>query len=316
MGHSSRSVPSGLTAASVGLDAESEFVDVGDVTLHTVVAGPDDGDPVVLLHGFPECWSGWREQIEPLADAGFRVIAPDQRGYNLSSKPSGVDAYGIDYLAGDVVGLLSAFGYDEAAVVGHDWGAAVAWWTALHHPDRLTRLVAMNVPHPTVFRRTLTRNPRQQLKSWYVLFFQLPALPERLARLDDWAIPTRALRDSARPGTFSATDLERYRTAWSQPGAYTAMLNWYRAIVRERPEPRETQVRVPTRILWGAGDQFLEREMAEESLDFCDDGSLRYFEAATHWVQHEEADAVTAELVECCASDTDADADADADAAD
>ncbi len=298
-----RSSPPGLTAANVGLgvDAESRYVDVGDVTLHTVVAGPDDGPPVVLLHGFPECWYGWRAQIASLAEAGFRVLVPDQRGYNLSSKPGTVDAYGIDYLAGDVVGLLSEFDYDEARVVGHDWGAAVAWWTALHHPERLSRLVAVNVPHPTVFRRTLMRNPRQQLKSWYVLFFQLPSLPERVARLNDWALPTRALRDSARPGTFSSRDLERYRTAWSQPGAYAAMVNWYRAIARERPEPRTTQVRVPTRILWGSGDQFLERDMAEESLTFCDDGSLRYFEEATHWVQHEEAEAVAEELVEFCA---------------
>jgi pimeloyl-ACP methyl ester carboxylesterase len=231
------------------------------------------------------------------------VLVPDQRGYNLSAKPSGVDAYGIDYLAGDVVGLLSELGHDEAAVVGHDWGAAVAWWTALHHPDRVTRLTAMNVPHPTVFQRTLRRNPRQQLKSWYVLFFQLPSLPERLARLNDWALPTRALTESARPGTFSETDLDRYRDAWAQPGAYTAMVNWYRAIVRERPAPRETQVRVPTRILWGAGDQFLEREMADASLAFCDDGSLRYFENTSHWVQHEEADAVCAELVAFCGTD-------------
>jgi pimeloyl-ACP methyl ester carboxylesterase len=305
MARSSPSAPAGLTAASVGLDvdAESRYVDVGDVTLHTVVAGPEDGTPVLLLHGFPECWYGWHRQVEPLADAGFRVLVPDQRGYNLSSKPGDVDAYGIDYLAGDVVGLISALGHDEARVVGHDWGAAVAWWTALHHPDRVSRLVAANVPHPTVFRRNLTRNPRQQLKSWYVLFFQLPSVPERLARLNDWALPTRALRDSARPGTFSARDVERYRTAWSQPGAYAAMVNWYRAIVRERPEPRTTRVGVPTRILWGAGDQFLERQMAEESLDFCDDGSLRYFEEATHWVQHEEPEAVAAELVAFCAGD-------------
>jgi pimeloyl-ACP methyl ester carboxylesterase len=299
-----RTTPPTLTADVLGddpdfdVDATSEFVDVGDVTLHTVVAGPADGSPVVLLHGFPECWYGWRHQIGPLADAGFRVVVPDQRGYNLSSKPDGVDRYGIDLLAGDVVGLLSALDYDEAALVGHDWGAAVAWWVALHHPDRLSRLGILNVPHPTVFERTLQRNPRQQLRSWYVLFFQLPSVPERLAGLNDWALPARALRESARPGTFSATDLDRYRAAWRQPGAYTAMVNWYRAAVRERPTPRTTRVRVPTRVLWGARDQFLAREMARESVDYCDDGSLRYFETATHWLQHEEPEAVSTELVE------------------
>jgi pimeloyl-ACP methyl ester carboxylesterase len=304
---SARSTPPGLTADAVdeltdldAVDAHSEYVDVGDVTLHTVVAGPDDGHPVVLLHGFPECWYGWHRQLRPLAEAGFRVLLPDQRGYNLSSKPGGVDAYGIDLLAGDVVGLLSERGHDTAAVVGHDWGAAVAWWTALHHPDRLSRLVVSNVPHPTAFDRALRRNPRQQLKSWYVLFFQLPGLPERLARLNDWTLPTRALVDSARPGTFSPTDLDRYRRAWSQPGAYAAMVNWYRAVVRERPRPRTERVRIPTRVLWGARDRFLEQSMARESLAFCDEGSLRLFEDATHWLQHEEPTAVGEELIDVC----------------
>jgi pimeloyl-ACP methyl ester carboxylesterase len=300
MADSARSSPPGLTPADAGVDADGTLVDVGDCSLHVVTAGPESGPPVVLLHGFPECWYGWHRQIGPLADAGFRVVVPDGRGYNLSAKPDAVDAYGLDYLAGDLVGLLSALGHDEAAVVGHDWGAAVAWWTALHHPDRLSRLVAVNVPHPTVFERTLRRNPRQALRSWYVLFFQLPGLPERLARLNDWALPTRALRDSARPGTFSATDLDRYRRAWAQPGAYRAMVNWYRAVARERPQPRTERVRVPTRVLWGAGDQFLEREMARESIEFCDDASLRYFEDATHWVQHEEAGAVAEELIGFC----------------
>ena len=301
----SRSSSSGLTldVLDLAVDVENEFVDVGDVTLHTVVAGPEDGPPVMLLHGFPECWYGWHRQLEPLAEAGFRVVVPDQRGYNLSSKPDGVAAYGLDFLADDVVGLLSALDHDEAALVGHDWGAAVAWWVALHHPERLSNLVAVNVPHPTVLQRHLRRDPRQQLRSWYVLFFQLPSVPERLARLNDWTLPGRALRDSARPGTFSPRDLERYRRAWRQPGAYGAMVNWYRAVVRERPQPHRERVRVPTRILWGAQDRFLGREMATESLDFCDDGSLRVFESATHWVQHEKPAAVARELVAACSTD-------------
>jgi pimeloyl-ACP methyl ester carboxylesterase len=158
----------------------------------------------------------------------------------------------------------------------------------------------VNVPHPTVFRRHLLRDPRQQLRSWYVLWFQLPAIPERLVAVNDWALARRGLRDSARPGTFSDADLDRYRRAWSQPGTGTAMVNWYRAVVRERPRPRTNRVRVPTRILWGARDRFLERDMATESLDFCDDGSLRLFETATHWVQHEEPGPVAAELIDVC----------------
>jgi pimeloyl-ACP methyl ester carboxylesterase len=136
----------------------------------------------------------------------------------------------------------------------------------------------------------------------YGLFFQFPAIPERLARLRDWAVPAWTMRGSARPGTFSATDLDRYRSAWSQPSAYTAMVNWYRAVARERPEPRETRVRVPTRILWGTRDRFLEQRMARESLAFCESGSLRRFDDATHWLQHEEPAAVAAELIDFCGS--------------
>jgi pimeloyl-ACP methyl ester carboxylesterase len=268
-----------------------------------VEAGPPGGPPVVLLHGFPELWYGWRRQIGPLAAAGHRVIAPDQRGYNTSDKPEGVAAYRVDTLAADVVGLLDALGLERAAIVGHDWGAVVAWWLALAHPERVSRLAILNVPHPLVMRRHLLRSPRQMLRSWYVFFFQIPGLPERFLARDGFASLARAVRGGRR-GTCTDGDLVVYREAWAQPGALTAMVNWYRGALRSGGTrlPR-LRVGVPTLVLWGARDRFLGREMAAPSAALCDDGRLELFETATHWLQHDEAEAVNDRLVRFLARD-------------
>lgn len=269
------------------------FVETNGVRLHVVQAGPADGPLLILLHGFPEFWYGWRHQIATLAEAGFWVWAPDQRGYNLSDKPTRIAAYRIDTLAADVVGLIDAAHRQKAIVVGHDWGAAVAWWTAIIYPERIERLVILNVPHPVVMQRFARRNLGQMLRSWYIGFFQLPWLPEVMCRLGDWAMLVRTLRNSSLPGTFSDADMQKYRMAWSQPGAFTALINWYRAAL-QKPPPRQPSIRitVPTLLIWGVRDQFLKQDMAQLSIDLCDNGRIVFFENATHWVQHEEAERV------------------------
>jgi pimeloyl-ACP methyl ester carboxylesterase len=259
------------------------------VHLHVVQCGPSDGSLVVLLHGFPEYWYSWRHQFAALAEAGFRVWAPDQRGYNLSDKPRRVRDYTIDQLAADIIGLLDAAGHQTAAVVGHDWGAAVAWHLAAHYPSRIRRVAILNVPHPRVMGPALLRKPGQLLRSWYVLFFQLPWLPEVLARLRGWWLARRSLRGTSRPGTFSDADLVHYRAAWAQPRAMRSMINWYRAAVRLPSRLGQSgRITIPVHIIWGERDAFLRRELAQESLAFCDDGQLTYL-PATHWVQHEAA---------------------------
>jgi pimeloyl-ACP methyl ester carboxylesterase len=270
----------------------------GDVSLQAVAAGPHNGPVVVLLHGFPEFWYGWRHQIEPLAAAGFRAIVPDQRGYNLSSKPSGVAAYALTELVSDVIAIADQLGQDRIFLAGHDWGAAVGWSTALLHPQRIAKLVVLNAPHPSVMRRFLSTRPRQLLRSRYMFFFQLPWLPEAVFSAFDFRIGTRALLRSSRPATFSAEDLAHYRTAWSQPGALTAMINWYRAAFRTRITFPDKAVHVPTRILWGERDAFLLAEMARESLAYCTNAELVAFANATHWLQHEEPARVSELMIE------------------
>jgi pimeloyl-ACP methyl ester carboxylesterase len=268
------------------------------IHLHAVEAGPASGPLLILLHGFPEFWYGWHRQIEPLAAAGFHVVVPDQRGYNLSDKPEGIAAYNIDTLARDVVGLIDEAGAAKAYVAGHDWGGAVAWWLGIKHPERLAKLALLNIPHPVVMQRAVRKDPVQRKKSSYIFFFQLPWLPERSFRKNHFARGVKSLQGSSRPGTFSDADLDLYREVWSRPGEVHAMINWYRASLRAKPEPPASpRIRVPTLLLWGVKDRFLGREMAQSSIDLCDDGRLVFVDEASHWIQHEEPERVNRELV-------------------
>jgi pimeloyl-ACP methyl ester carboxylesterase len=270
----------------------------GEVTLNAVAAGPKNGPAVVLLHGFPEFWYSWHKQIAPLAAAGFRVIVPDQRGYNRSSKPSSVRSYALAELVSDVIAMADQLGQERIFLAGHDWGAAVAWSVALLHPNRVARLAILNVPHPSVMRRYLMQNRRQLRKSWYMFFFQIRYFPEAFLSASNFRRGTASLVGSSRPGTFSDDDLAQYRAAWSQPGALTAMINWYRAAFRHRTTFPDLIVRVPTLILWGLRDRFLMAEMAQDSLRYCTQAELIRFPEATHWPQHEEPARVSQLLVD------------------
>ena len=269
------------------------MISTNGIRLHVVQAGSRDHPLVILLHGFPEFSRSWRQQIPALVSAGYRVWAPDQRGYNLSDKPDGIAAYGLDILAEDVVGLIDAAGEQKAYLVGHDWGAAVAWHVAAVYPDRLKKLVILNVPHMKVMKKHLRSDLAQLRRSWYIFLFQIPWLAEKVLSWNNWERALQGMRKSARPGTFSRADLEAYRQAWSQPKAYTSMINWYRAMVRKPPARRSSpRISVPTLMIWGVLDRYLGLEMAQESIDLCDDGRLELIEEATHWVQHEEPERV------------------------
>jgi epoxide hydrolase 4 len=246
-----------------GVELAHRYADLGDVRLHYVEAG--EGPLVLLLHGFPQFWYQWRHQIPALVEAGFRVVAPDMRGYNLPDKPPGVRAYRLELLARDVERLILACAERTASVVGHDWGAIAAWIAAMRHPGRVERLAILNVPHPARFLDGLL-SPGQLLRSSYVFFFQIPRLPEEVIRAGDFALLRSVFRsDQVRPGAFTAEDIERYVGAIARPGALTATLNYYRALLRNPRETRALLRRVEASVLviWGERDRFLSRRLAE-----------------------------------------------------
>ncbi|HEX2189336.1 MAG TPA: alpha/beta hydrolase [Longimicrobiaceae bacterium] len=268
---------------------------VGGVRLHYVEAGA--GPPVLLLHGFPEFWYGWRLQIPALAEAGFRAVAPDLRGYNLSDKPRGVDAYRVERLVEDVAGLVRHLGTGRAHLVGHDWGGVVAWYFAMLHPELLDRLVVLNAPHPAAFAREIVK-PDQLLASAYAGFFQLPAVPELVLRAGDFALLERVFRtEPARPGAFTDADLERYREAFSRPGALTAALNYYRAFVRRgRPEVRT--ISAPTLLVWGEKDPHLVVRLTEGLDEWVPGIRVERIPEASHWVAADAPERVNRLLVD------------------
>jgi pimeloyl-ACP methyl ester carboxylesterase len=267
------------------------------VMLHVAEAGPENGPPVILLHGFPEFWFGWRYQIGALAAAGYHVIAPDQRGYNLSDKPQGVANYDVDRLAADVVALASHYTDAPIRLVGHDWGAVAAWWTATRHPETIAKLAVLNCPHPAVWRDAMDNDPVQRRASWYVRAFRIPWLPEFLLGSRNFDGLIQALRQSRAP--LSDADAARYREAWRQPGALTAMINWYRAILRRTFTPLTPgSIRVPVQIVWGRQDPYALAALAEASKALCADARLSYLPDATHWVAHDEPERVNAILLD------------------
>jgi len=273
-------------------------ISTNGIRLNVAEAGPPTGRLVILLHGFPEFWYGWHKQIPALAAAGFRVWAPDLRGYNTSDKPRNVRDYTLDKIAGDIAGLIDAAGQRRAIVAGHDWGGAAAWWLAANNPELVERLIIINVPHPLVMRRLLLTNPRQTLRSWYMFMFQIPWLPEWSARRHNWQGIIDGLKKTSRPGTFTDADFEQYRRAWSQPGAMTAMINWYRAMLRYgAPRPRNRRILAPTLMLWGVKDKFIGPVGAHQSVALCDNGCLVFYDTATHWLPHEEPGEVTRQMI-------------------
>ncbi len=264
-------------------------IPINGIRLHVVEAGPMTGPLLIFLHGFPEFWYGWHQQIDHFAKAGFHVVVPDQRGYNLSEKPKKVSDYNLDCLAEDAIGLIDHYKAKKAILVGHDWGGAVAWWAAHRFPERIEKLVILNVPHHQVMRKYLFTHPSQMLRSWYMFFFQLPFLPELFVPKSG----RKGFESSSRPGTFSSEDFAAYEESWRQPGALTGMINWYRAGLRCPPRKKARgRIQPPTLLIWGKKDVFLKHEMAQPSIDLCDDGKLVFLEEAGHWLAHEEPETV------------------------
>ncbi len=259
--------------------------------LHAAAEG-ERGPLVVLLHGFPECWYSWRLYLHPLAQAGFRAVAPDMRGYNLSDKPRGVLNYQLPILTADVMGLIQACGAQKAIVVGHDWGGVVAWRFAMEYPEAVEKLVICNAPHPARMQAEL-RHFRQLRKSWYVFFFQLPWLPEALLGSSPARFLERGMRGSAvRKSAISDEDLRVYTEALSQPGALTAAINYYRAIGRWGVHLPNLPIAAPTLLIWGEEDIALGRELVAGTERYVPNLRVHRIPNCGHWVQQEAFDEV------------------------
>jgi pimeloyl-ACP methyl ester carboxylesterase len=273
-------------------------VDVGGVRLHVTEAGDPKGPLVVLLHGFPGFGESWRTQIDALSNGGFHVLAPDLRGFHLSDKPESWRAYRLEALAADVAGLVQTYKARDAVIVGHDWGGAVAWAFAEFYPDRLRRLVILNVPHPKRSVEDGLRSIDQLRRSWYFFFFQLPRLPE-------WWLSRHGFRNLRRwmeREALSASDIDRYIAAATAGGdSLRGGVNYYRAFMRQvaaRALPRFRPIESPTLIIWGAKDSFIREDMADPGSDIAPRRRLEVLPDAAHWVHHDAPDRVNGMLLD------------------
>lgn len=300
-GYQSGSQPKrdGVAFAEERLDIslESKLVDVGEVELNVVFAGPKAGPPVILLHGYPEFWYAWRGPMAVLAKAGFRVIVPDQRGYNDSDKPAEASAYRLDKLAGDVVGLIDALGYEQAYLAGHDFGGLVSWWTLMLHPDRIKSFVVVNKPHPQAILDYASRPDHEESISWYRTFLRIPILPGYVGRLGNWGLLVQNLRETSRPNTFPDEHMNQFLSAWDNDGAIDSMGAWYRANASFDLDI-EKKVTTPGLFVLAPDDAFSAKQIGLNSMDFLVGGELLELERGTHWVIQEEPEMIGQILVD------------------
>ena len=283
-----------------------EFADVNGVRLHYARAG--QGKLVLFVHGFPEFWYAWKNLL-PGFGRDHLAVAPDMRGYNLSSKPAEVSAYAVPHLVDDLRALAKSLGHEKFVLVAHDWGGGVAWSLGIHHPECLEKLVIINAPHPALFERELNRNPAQQAASQYMLLFRSQKAEATLAANNYAFLVDAVLTRGLKKGHFTEDDRQAYLAAWSQPGALTGSLNWYRAAGISPPtsadkarsfEPSTgpSKVNVPTLVIWGEKDQALVKENLEGLEEYVQDLTVRRIADGTHWVIHEQPTVVAAHIRE------------------
>ena len=274
------------------------------VTLNVACAGPADGEPILFLHGFPESHRTWRHQLAGLSGR-YRVYAPDQRGFAASDRPAGVENYQTDLIVADVTALADALGLDKFTLAGHDWGGAVAWTAALMHPYRVKRLVIVNAPHPLVFQKSLIDDPAQREASQYIRVLRSPAAEAAITGMGLETFLDRVMLAHADATKLPAEERQHYLDDWSQPGALTAMLNWYRASKMVVPEPGEEakaplwtsapfpKLKMPVLVVWGLKDTALLPVQLEGLHDLVDDLRLVTSTSAGHFIPWEEPGVVT-----------------------
>jgi pimeloyl-ACP methyl ester carboxylesterase len=284
---------------------QHNYAEVNKIKLHYVSAG--QGEPVMLVHGFPEFWYAWKKQLSTLS-SDYHLVAPDMRGYNLSDKPTDVDQYHIDFLVNDLLGLADQLGWQKFTLVAHDWGGLVAWWLAIKHPERLKRLVIINIPHPATIHRELATNPLQQKASAYIPRLQHPQAELGITASNYAGLINSLITPGLKEGFITEADKELYLEAWTQPGALTGMANYYRRyrfnFPGVEPDPtldmsqEATTVKVPTLVIWGENDQAILIENLNGLEDYVPDLIIKRIPEGTHWVVHKFPDLVNQYLKE------------------
>jgi pimeloyl-ACP methyl ester carboxylesterase len=274
---------------------KQQYARVNGVRLHYVTQGK--GPLIIFLHGFPEFWYEWKNQLPEFA-TDHRAVAPDMRGYNLSEKPAGVDAYQMKDLVEDIRALAEHLGYKKFILVGHDWGGGVAWSFAIAHPEYLYKLVIVNCPHPAILARELAENPEQQKASQYMLLFRSAQAEQTLSANNYAALVDAVLGDGLKTGVFTEADKQAYIEAWSQPGALTGGLNYYRAANLGPPSPGAPAapaidasgmlVKVPTLVIWGEKDTALLTGNLNGMDKFVPNLTIKRIPDGSHWVIHEK----------------------------
>ncbi len=266
-----------------------QYIHTNHIKLHAVTQG--EGQLILMLHGFPEFWYSWRHQIPEFAQ-NYKVVAVDLRGYNDSDKPVDPAAYTMDEFIEDVKGIILTLGYDKCILVGHDWGGAIAWNFAYAYPKMVSKLIVLNLPHPAKFAAGL-RKPQQFLRSWYILFFQLPWIPELLLQLNDYQLIAQSFAAMAvKKNTFSDADLEAYKNAAAKRGALTAMLNYYRNFMKLSLGKQWSVLQVPTLMIWGENDLALDKSLTYGTEAYVKDLQIKYIPNCSHWVQQEQPELV------------------------
>lgn len=278
-------------------EMEERFVETNGIKLHTVIIG--SGEPLMLLHGFPDFWYGWRDIILGLKDK-YRLIVPDMRGYNTSDKPEGVENYTLEILVEDIRGLSETLNLGKFSLAGHDWGGPVAWGFAEKYPESLKRLILCNGPHPIVMRESLSKSKAQQKASSYILKFVKPNSADELMANDFQFLKLVVFGMPKKKNVLSEFDKEKYIEAWSQPGAINAGLNYYRAAVKSMFGGGDWTgiINVPTLVIHGMKDIALTPRILEGLSDYVKDLKIVRIENASHWVMVDEPEVVISSVKE------------------
>lgn len=280
---------------AIGVELDSQIVAVGDVKLHVVFAGPVGGEPVILIHGFPEFWYMWRHHIAALAEEGYRVAAPDMRGYNRSEKPPGRAAYSYTKYAADITGLMDSQGWGNANIIGHDIGARVSWELVFDNSSRVKRAAIFSVGHPLAFQATTSDSD----VSWYRTFFNMPVLPELLSRSGGLKLTAQNMKKTSRKGTFSDEELEVYKSAWDREHAFASMLGAYRNGGEDITNmPEDGRPEMPVMFIYGLEDKFISNDIANKTKVYLGDENVKLYPELTHWLIEEEFAMMFADMLD------------------